>query len=366
MGKLGGARAELLLRHRPDLRLRRRGRDRRAARRARIANGEFFAAGGRAASSETLESVTEEGHVFRVDLRLRPEGRVGRARPLARRLPRLPRRAGRAVGAPGAHQGARLRGGPSGGRALPRAGARRSSTAPALDRGHRRRDPRDEGRGSTESLRGEGSGAPQRQARRAAASARSSSSSRRSSSSTGATIRGCASGTACGPSSASPSAATSRPRSGAARRRARVPAHGRAPPADPPRVPDPHAARRSRTSSGSWRGAWASRGCRRRRRRGRFLRASTGRITARCTARSASSSPRRPRAAGAPPLRIPSYTALKATGFADPDRARQNLRLVLEGRPLVAVPGARRAARWTASSRCCSTRSGRARIPTRR
>jgi glutamate-ammonia-ligase adenylyltransferase len=33
--------------------------------------------------------------------------------------------------------------------------------------------------------------------------------------------------------------------------------------------------------------------------------------------------------------RIPTYTALKATGFADPDRARQNLRLVLEGRPLV-------------------------------
>ncbi len=36
-----------------------------------------------------------------------------------------------------------------------------------------------------------------------------------------------------------------------------------------------------------------------------------------------------------PPPRIPSYTSLKATGFADPDRARQNLRLVLEGRPLL-------------------------------
>jgi len=33
--------------------------------------------------------------------------------------------------------------------------------------------------------------------------------------------------------------------------------------------------------------------------------------------------------------RIPTYTALKATGFSDPDGARQNLRLVLEGRPLV-------------------------------
>lgn len=42
----------------------------------------------------------------------------------------------------------------------------------------------------------------------------------------------------------------------------------------------------------------------------------------------------RPAAAIARP-RVPSYTALKATGFADPDRARQNLRLILEGRPLV-------------------------------
>jgi [glutamine synthetase] adenylyltransferase / [glutamine synthetase]-adenylyl-L-tyrosine phosphorylase len=36
-----------------------------------------------------------------------------------------------------------------------------------------------------------------------------------------------------------------------------------------------------------------------------------------------------------PASRIPTYIALKATGFADPDRARQNLRLVLEGRPLI-------------------------------
>ncbi|HEV2056605.1 MAG TPA: bifunctional [glutamate--ammonia ligase]-adenylyl-L-tyrosine phosphorylase/[glutamate--ammonia-ligase] adenylyltransferase [Methylomirabilota bacterium] len=42
-----------------------------------------------------------------------------------------------------------------------------------------------------------------------------------------------------------------------------------------------------------------------------------------------------PPAAPEPAPRIPTYTALKATGFADPDRARQNLRLVLEGRPLV-------------------------------
>jgi glutamate-ammonia-ligase adenylyltransferase len=46
----------------------------------------------------------------------------------------------------------------------------------------------------------------------------------------------------------------------------------------------------------------------------------------------------------APTVRIPSYTALKATGFADPERARQNLRLVLEGRPLVPYPDAARRA----------------------
>ena len=46
-----------------------------------------------------------------------------------------------------------------------------------------------------------------------------------------------------------------------------------------------------------------------------------------------------PRAAARPP-RIPTYTALKATGFTDPDRARQNLRRVLEGRPLVPYPAA--------------------------
>ena len=36
--------------------------------------------------------------------------------------------------------------------------------------------------------------------------------------------------------------------------------------------------------------------------------------------------------------RIPTFTALKATGFVDPDRARQNLRLILEGRPLLPYP----------------------------
>jgi glutamate-ammonia-ligase adenylyltransferase len=47
-----------------------------------------------------------------------------------------------------------------------------------------------------------------------------------------------------------------------------------------------------------------------------------------------------PPAAAARPVRIPTYTALKATGFTDPDRARQNLHLVLEGRPLIPYPAA--------------------------
>jgi glutamate-ammonia-ligase adenylyltransferase len=51
-----------------------------------------------------------------------------------------------------------------------------------------------------------------------------------------------------------------------------------------------------------------------------------------------------PPSAASPPVRVPTYTSLKATGFADPDRARQNLRLVLEGRPLIPYPDAARRA----------------------
>jgi glutamate-ammonia-ligase adenylyltransferase len=47
-----------------------------------------------------------------------------------------------------------------------------------------------------------------------------------------------------------------------------------------------------------------------------------------------------PPAARAAAIRLPTYTALKATGFADPDRARQHLRFVLEGRPLIPYPEA--------------------------
>lgn len=43
-------------------------------------------------------------------------------------------------------------------------------------------------------------------------------------------------------------------------------------------------------------------------------------------------------------VRLPGLVALRATGFADPERARHNLRLILEGRPLVPYAGAFRAA----------------------
>src|SRR4030095_9606984 len=47
-----------------------------------------------------------------------------------------------------------------------------------------------------------------------------------------------------------------------------------------------------------------------------------------------------PPAAARPAVRIPSFTSLKDTGFAEPDRARENLRLVVEGRPLIPYPDA--------------------------
>jgi glutamate-ammonia-ligase adenylyltransferase len=48
----------------------------------------------------------------------------------------------------------------------------------------------------------------------------------------------------------------------------------------------------------------------------------------------------------APPTRprLPSRVALSATGFTDPERALQNLRLIIEGRPLVPYPHALRGA----------------------
>lgn len=43
-------------------------------------------------------------------------------------------------------------------------------------------------------------------------------------------------------------------------------------------------------------------------------------------------------------LRLPGVMALRATGFVDPERARHNLRLIVEGRPLVPYAGALRRA----------------------
>ncbi len=43
-------------------------------------------------------------------------------------------------------------------------------------------------------------------------------------------------------------------------------------------------------------------------------------------------------------VRLPSVMALQATGFTDPERARHNLQLILEGRPLVPYAGQLRAA----------------------
>ncbi len=51
--------------------------------------------------------------------------------------------------------------------------------------------------------------------------------------------------------------------------------------------------------------------------------------------------PRKTRRGG---VRLPSVLALAATGFADPERARHNLLLILEGRPLVPYPGQLRGA----------------------
>src|SRR5262249_51885771 len=42
--------------------------------------------------------------------------------------------------------------------------------------------------------------------------------------------------------------------------------------------------------------------------------------------------------------RLPSRMALSATGFADPERALQNLRMIVAGRPLVPYPAALRTA----------------------
>jgi hypothetical protein len=73
-GQAGRARAQRLLGHRPDLRLPGGRRDRR--RRARLSNFEFFTKLGRQLIG-ALAEITGDGQVFRVDMRLRPNGDSG-------------------------------------------------------------------------------------------------------------------------------------------------------------------------------------------------------------------------------------------------------------------------------------------------
>ena len=285
-----------------------------------------------------LESVTDEGYAFRVDLRLRPEGRMGAVILSLEGYRALPRRAGRAVGAAGAHQGAPLRGRRGGGRALLRRSSGPSSSGPALDagivaevRGMKQRDrPRRSGPRACERRNvklgvggireveflvqalqllyaGDDPWLRERNSLRAIFRL---------------TERGYL------------SPALGRFLGDALR----LPAHRRAPAADPRRVPDPHAARGAARALGRLArriGITAA--------PGRRAAALSSRVPARhataCTRPSREFFAARPAADAAERrARIPTYTALKATGFADPDRARQNLRLVLEGRPLLPYP----------------------------
>ena len=73
-GQAGRRRAQRLVRHRPRVRLSRGRRDRAA--RAAISNREYFDRLGRRVIA-TLNDVTADGYVFRVDMRLRPYGDSG-------------------------------------------------------------------------------------------------------------------------------------------------------------------------------------------------------------------------------------------------------------------------------------------------
>ncbi len=239
-GQARRRRAELFLRRRPDRRLRRRrghrGRPRWADRQRRLLRRGGAAHRGRARGGHRGGPRLPRGS------EIASGGPDGGPRPLARRLSRLPRGPGRALGAPGADQGALLCGRSGGGRALPRDGP-----PLRLPAGPRRRDRRrgaeDEGCDRPVASR-QGQLAPQRQARRGRHSR-------------GGVPRPGAPAPLRGrrplaareeqlardlpPHRARLSLA--RPRA-LARRRAHPPAHGRASPADPPRVPDAHASGR--------------------------------------------------------------------------------------------------------------------------
>ncbi len=356
--------AELLVRHRPDVRLRRRGRD---GRRARGPAGQrrVLRAACAATSSSIIESVTDEGYVFRVDLRLRPEGRVGaialsldgyrayhreRAEPWERQALLKAR-----VSAGDERVGARFMD-------LAREVVYRPGAGRAHRAGHSRHEARDRPRAGP--ARRRSTGAPATSSSAAAASARSSSSCRRCSSSTAATIPWLRERNSLKALFRLTERGYLAPELGPrALARARAPAHRRAPAAAPPRVPDPHAARASRSRWGAWPGASASaagrpRAARTFRARHRAVTDAVHRAFTRVLPRAAGAAPPRPK--------LPSLVALGATGFADPERARQNLRLILEGRPLVPYAGALRAALERLYPDPARRALEESRIPTRR
>ena len=281
--------------------------------------------------------MTEEDLVFRVDLRLRPEGRKGAIVSSLDAIARTTRNG------PAWERQAWIKarvcaGDPGGGRALPRDGPPlRLPAGPR--RGDRRRGAEDEGRHRPSPCAA--------RAARAATSAsawaafgRWSSSSRPSSSSTGATTPGCASGTGLRAIFRLTERGYLSPGLGRflgdALVHLRTVEH---------RLQILHEFQTHMLPEGEEElGRLARRtgialppACR----APPLPRRARARSRAACTGHFASSSRRRP-----PPPRprsgIPSYTALKATGFAEPDRARQNLRLLLDGRPLTPYPAAAR------------------------
>ena len=324
----------------------------------RSPNGDFFAETARFIA-DALESVTEEGHAFRVDLRLRPEGRMGalvlsldgyrayladraelwerqaliKARlcagdaAVAARFLELIRPFVFRPGLDAAIVGEvrRMKA------AIDRSLSREGRLAPERQ-ARRRRHPRD---------RVPRPGAPAPLRRRRPVASREEQLARD-----------------LPADRARLSLAGPRP---LPRRRARPPADGRAPPADPARVPDAHAAGRGRRSSGASRGAWAS-PCRRRRRAAASS-PSTRASRAACTGRFASSSRRRP---PPPDPRSASRATPRSRPRASPipiARARTCGCSWTAG-PSPRIPW-RRAGRSPRCSPWCSTRSGRRPIPTR-
>ncbi len=234
-----GSRAQLLVRHRPVLRVRGRGRDGRT--RGRL-ESRVLRAPGRAARRRDDR---HDGGGHRLPGRPPPpaRGRRGTACPPARRLSRLPPDARGPLGAPGAHQGPRGRRGRAGGAGVPRPGARDRLPTRRGARGARR-DPGDEEPDRPAPPRARPAGAP-RQAR-----CRGHPRHRVPHPGAPAALRrpGSLAPRAQQPARAPPARRARLPLVGGvrgARARLRVPADDRAPPHAPPRAPDAHAAGRS-------------------------------------------------------------------------------------------------------------------------